>query len=348
MTTEQDYQIMAALESTYGVKATPTRTLEFVDETLDWEPTFVQGAGLKLGKTMDKSGRRALGKSAVGGDITIEALTKGNGWLYQAALGAGSSALIGGAGSAYQQLFTLGASDYLPSYTIQKGIPPLGGASLVPKTFLGMQCTGFELSAGNAGIPTIKFGWMGKDVDTASSLATAAYPTGVKELSFVNASLAVGGTLVLPTSTALATVSGSPLGTVNVRDVDFTWDNGLDTDGYNFGGGGKRSRPAAMGKRTGTGTMTAEFTDNMFEAAYLAQTDLSLVLTYALSSATDLISGSSYPALQLTIPELRLEGELAKSAGGGVVTQSIGFTALDGESAASPIYVAIVTAETAI
>lgn len=347
MTTEQDYQIMAALESSYGVKATPTRTVEFTEETFDWEPDFVQGAGLKYGKTMDLSSRRVLGKSAVGGDFTVEALTKGIGWAFQAALGAGSSTLIGGAGTAYQQLFQLGTSDYLPSYTIQKGIPPLGGGALVPKTFLGMQCSGFELVAGNAGIPTIKFTWAGKSVDTASSLATAAYPTGVKELSFVNASLVVGGVVTPPTATALGSSTGT-LGLVNVRDVDFTWDNGLDTNGYNFGGAGQRSRPAALGTRKGTGTMTAEFTDTGLEAAFLAQTDLGLVLTYALSSASDLISGSSYPALQLVLPELRLEGELAKSAGGDVVTQSIGFTALDGQVAASPVYVAIVTVETAI
>jgi len=45
---------------------------------------------------------------------------------------------------------------------------------------------------------------------------------------------------------------------------------------------------------------------------------------------------------------IRLDGELPKAVTDGVVTQEIGFTMLDGQVATHPIYVAIVTAETAI
>ena len=60
------------------------------------------------------------------------------------------------------------------------------------------------------------------------------------------------------------------------------------------------------------------------------------------------ITGAFYPTLEITIPVVRLDGELPKANGGEVVSQSMGFTALDGGVAAHPIYVAIVTAETAI
>lgn len=346
MTTELDYQIMAAVESTYGTKATPTRTVEYIEEDLDYVPEYVQGAGLRVGKRMDLSSRRALGKSSIAGSITTEALTKGLGWFFLAALGNGSSAQIGGT-AAYQQLFKPTTTDYLNSWTIQKALPPLGGGAAIPKTFLGMVCSGFEFSANGAGIPTIKFNWLGKDVDTASSAGTAAYPTGVKELAFINAQLVVGQTVTPPTATALGTSTGNR-GLVNVRDIDLTWDNGLDAEGFNFNGAGKRSRPNALGKRTLTGSFTAEFTDSGLESDYLLQADSGLLLTYALSSASDLIAGTSYPALQLCVPLIRLEGELAKSNGGDVITQAIGFTGLDGQVAADPFSVAIVTAETAI
>ena len=49
MTTMQDCSIGLAKETTYGTGVTPTKFPEFLDESLAWNPTFVQGAGMRVG-----------------------------------------------------------------------------------------------------------------------------------------------------------------------------------------------------------------------------------------------------------------------------------------------------------
>ncbi len=340
MTTQLDAQIMFKKEVTYGTPVTPDTTIEFNAEDLDHTITTAQGQSLRVSQRLDYSDRRVKVKEEAGGSFTVELMSKGNGKLIEAALG-GTSTLI--AGSAYQQLFVPTTTDYLSSYTIQKGIPPLGGAASFPMTLDGMVCSGFELSGVNAGIPTLKLNWMGRALATATALATAAYPTGLEEFSFIHGAVTVGGTITVPTTTVLG--SSNAASSVNVRDFTLTYDNALDTNGFNFGAAGKRSRKPALGRRKLTGSLTVEYDTNVLRDAWIAGTDLGLVLTF---QSTTLISGSSYPTFQITIPVMRLDGELPKVNGGDVVTQTVPFTVLDGRVATAPFYVAIVTAETTI
>lgn len=342
MTTQLDSQIGIKKESTYGTAVTVDSFLEFTDESLDWSPTQVQGAGMRVGQIADYADRRRIGREEVGGSITVETLTKGMGKLIEAAMGAdGQSNVVTGA--AYQQLFTPATSDPINSYTIQKGIPLRDGGAAQPMTFAGMVCSGFELTIPNGGLPTLTTNWVGKSVATGTALATASYATSVDQLSFVDGSITIGGSVTVPTTTALAS-GGTAV--ANIRSARITYDNGLDTEGFNLGGAGKRSRKPNLGKRSITGNIEAEFDAATLRDAWLNSTSLALVLTLQFPVA---ITGSTYPTLQVTIPVIRLEGELPKATQpGSVVTQSIDFTGLDGRVASAPIYVAIVTTETAI
>lgn len=341
MPTQLDAQIGYKKEAVFGTGVVVDQFVEFIEEDLTYVPEYAQGVGMRVGQRLNFSDRRVLVKEEVSGSFTVEGQSRGLGKLFEAALGGvGTSTLI--TGSAYQQLFTPTQNDFLDSYTIQKGVPPLGVGATNPHTFTGMVCSGFELTAANASIPTIKFNWMGRGLATATALAVASYPAGVEELSFIHGAVTIGGSVTVPTNTALATGGTA---TVNVRDINLTYDNGLDSDGFNFGSVGQRSRKPALGKRSLTGSMTVEYDSNVLRDAYINQTNLAIVLTFRTSTV---ISGANNPTLQITIPVVRLEGDVPIVAGGGVVTQSIDFTALDGRVAAHPLYVAIVTAETAI
>lgn len=338
MTTQQDAQIGFKKETTFKTAVTVDSFAEFVEEDFNWNPEFADAVGMRYGRRVKAADRRVLVKESSDGSFTQELLTKGHGKLFEAALGTGVSTVASGA--AYQQLFTPAVDDFLPSYTIQKGVPLLGGAGS-PMTFAGCVCSGFELTAGNAELPTIKWNWLGAAVSTATALATASYTSGTQLLSFVHGSLRVGGSVTVPTTTALA-VGGTTA--ANIRDISLTYENGLDENGW-FLGSAQRGRKPALGERSISGTMTAEYDSTVLRDAYLNQTDLALVLTFAHTTA---ITGAYYPTIQITIPNIRLDGELPKAAGGDVVTQSIDFTGLDNRTAAHPMYVAIVTAETAI
>jgi hypothetical protein len=342
MTTQLDGQLGFKVESTFGTGVVVDSFPEFNSAPFKANPVFVQGQGLRVGQRFNYGDRRVLVKKDVSGEFELDLLTKGNGKLIQAALGGtGTSTLI--AGTAYQQLFTPTTTDYLSSYTIQGGVVPEGGGAVQPHTFVGCLFTGFEITGGNASVPTIKFNWIGKDLVTATALATAAYPTGVEVLSFTGGSIGLGGTLTVPTTTALGTGTTA---TANIVDFSFSYDNALDSGGFNFGGGGLLSRRPALGRRTGSGKMTIEYTDNVLRDAWLAGTSLPLTVRYA---STTLISGSSYPTFQLSIPAIKLNGELPAVTNSATPVQvSIDFEVVDDRVATHPLYIAIVTSETAI
>ncbi|GAA1787891.1 phage tail tube protein [Agromyces lapidis] len=339
MTTQLDASVGFKKETTFGTYVAPDKFVEHISQEFAWEPEFSEGPAFRYGRRMQRADRRVKVKESVSGSVEVEATTKCLGALFEAALGAATSTVASGA--AYQQLFTPTATDPLPSYTIQTGVPLVGGGANQPVSYLGMVCSGFELSAQNGAVPTLKFNFVGKGADTAQSFATPSYPASYELLDFVGSSIRIGGSVTPPTTTALA--SGGTAA-ANVTDIDMTFENGLDDGGFYLGGSGKRGRKPVVGARTLTGTMTVEYDSNTLRDAFLNQTDLALVLKFAHPVA---ITGAFYPTLEITIPVIRLDGEVPKPSGDGVVTQSIGFTALEG-AAAHPIYVAIVTAETAI
>jgi hypothetical protein len=340
MTTQQDAAVGFKKETTYGTYVAPDKFVEFLSEEFAWEPTFHEGPAMRYGKRMLAGNRRVKTKEQVTGALEVEATTKGLGALFEAALGTATSTVASGA--AYQQLFTPTITDPLPSYTFQKGIPLVGGGAAQPQSFTGCVCSGFELTAANGAVPTLKFNWVGKTVDTAQTFVTPSYPAAYELLTFVGGSIRIGGSVTPPTTTALA--SGGTAA-ANVTDIDMTFENGLDEGGFFLGGSGQRGRKPVVGLRALTGTITAEYDSNTLRDAFLAQTDLALVLKFAHPTV---ITGAYYPTLEITIPVVRLDGELPKANAGEVITQEIGFTAVDGQSAAHPVYVAIVTAETAI
>lgn len=341
MTTQIDSSITVKKETVFGTPVTVDTSYSVLAEDLTYIPTYVQGAGKRYGSRVAAAASRVLGKEEVGGSFTVEADTKGLGKLFEAAIGVGTSTLI--SGTSYQQLFTPLVDDFLPSYTIQKGVPPIGGGVSSPHTFAGMVCSGFEMAADNAGIPTIKFNWVGKSLATGTAFVAPSYLSGQSLFSFVNGSVRIGGAVTVPSTTVLA--SGGTAA-ANVRSFDLNYENGLDTEGFNFGATGQRSRKPVIGERMITGNLEVEYDSNTLRDAYIAQTDLALVLTFATTTA---ISGANFPTLQITIPDIRLEGGVPNgNLDGSPIVQSIDFTTLDGRVAAHPFYLAIVTPETAI
>ncbi|HEY3434967.1 MAG TPA: phage tail tube protein [Solirubrobacterales bacterium] len=342
MTTQLDCSIGLAAESTYGTGVTPTRFLEFLSEGLDANIEFSQGEGMRVGSRVPRADRRDIAKFAPGGPIELEACTSGLGLLLNAAFGAQTNTLVP-TSTAYQQVHTPTNTDPLNSYTIQKGIPPVGGGATLAHTFVGAVCDSIEFSADAGDIVKIVTEWLAKDILTATAYAAPSYPANLRLFTFVHGGIFINnGTLTVPTTTALGSITGSALANINKFSVK--WSNNLDTQGFNLGGAGKRSRKNVVGAGSVEGSVTAEFSDATLRDAYLANSNLSMVLTF---TRPEVINASVYPVLQIIIPAVRLEGELPKSNAGGVITQSINFTGLDNLTNA-PIYVVYRTADTAL
>jgi hypothetical protein len=209
-------------------------------------------------------------------------------------------------------------------------------------TFLGAVCTSGEFSASNSDIVKLKTSWDAKEVKTDVAYAAPSYVVGGELFHFAQGAITIGGSQTPPTATALAT-GGTVAATI--EDFSVSFDNKIDDGGFTLGAGGKRARKPVVGLADAKGKVTAEYADTVLRDAYLNQTPLGLTLTFL---STTVIGTSARYALQFHFPDIRLEGELPKSAGGSPVKQSIDFTVLDGLAAGSPIYVALVTTDATI
>lgn len=330
----QDASIGIAKESVYKTGVTPTRWLEFTDESLGWDKTIVQGQGLRAGSDVARSARRVIPTAQGSGDFTVEAISKGMGVLWEACLGSNTSTNV--SGSTYQQVATFGA---LPSYTIQKGTVEAGG-TVDAVTFLGCMVSSWTLDFPNANLVTLKPTWDIGDLTTATSYTTpSAYPPATAAL-FHHASATISsGTLTAPTTTALA--SGTTT-LANVRGGSVTVNNNLAADRFNADGTGRKQKPIA-GLREITGSLTVEYDSTTMRDAMLAETPMSLILKWegeALSSGV--------ATLQVVIPEIKLDGPLPTTGGPELVTTDYSFAGLDNLTAAKALWVVARTSDTAV
>ena len=341
MTTQLDASIGIAKETTFGTAVTVDRFYEFLDEKFEWKPTFVQGAGLRVGARLARNDRRKLGKSEAEGELNIEAVSKGMGRILEAVFGSVTNTQIA-AGPGYQQNHTLNTTDPLPSYTIQKGTPPIGGGTTQALTFTGAICSSIEFSCSTGDILQIKTKWAARDVVSNIAYAAPSYPASPELFTFVDAAITLGGTVTQPTTTALAT-GGTAV--ANITDWQLSVDNKIDDGGFTLGGAGKRTRKQVSGLAEVKGKITAEYTDNTLRDAYLNQTPLAMVVTFQSSVA---ITAGVFPTLQFVIPLIKLEGDLPNANGGKPITQSIDYTVLDPSTGSAPITVVYRTADTTV
>lgn len=341
MTTQLDCSLGFKKETAYGTPIVVDRFPEFIDESLAWKPSFAQGAGLRVGARLARSARRKLTKDESGGDINVELVTKGMGFLLEALLGSGTSTQIGTT-TGYQQLFSL-TKGLLPSYTIQKGIPPVGGGATTALTFHGGICASGELTASAGEIVKLKTAWDAREVKRDVAYAAPSYAVAPELYTFVDGAIAIGGTVTPPTATAAATGGTAA---ANITEFSLSIDNKIDSGGWTFGAGGKRGRRPVIGLAEAKGKITAEFDSTFLQNAYLDQTPLSMLLTF---TAKQEISAGVPAMFQVYIDDIRLDGELPKSNGGDVITQSIDFVVLDALKAGTePLSVVYRTTDTTI
>jgi hypothetical protein len=340
VTTQLDASIGLVKEATYGTTTTVTHWPEFLTESLEYKFDIKEAAGFRAGSRVQRLERRVIGTQWAEGDIELELAAKGCGIFLEALLGTSSSSAL--TAPAFQQNFSLIASDPVNSYTIQKGIPLLGGGAVQPHTFSGAVCTKGEITSAQGEVVKLKTSWNAQKVDTTTPYAAPSYIAGNEVFYFSEGAIVVGGSITAPTATTLATGGTS---VADITDFSLSIDHKLDAKGFTYGGGGKQSRRPALGLANVSGKMTAEFDSTVMRDAYLNQTTLGVVLTF--TSATQLAT-SIFNTFQIYIPAIRTNGDLP-NATQGVVKQSIDFDVRDGGSGTAGALTAILrTLDTAV
>jgi hypothetical protein len=327
MTTPQDCSVGLGVESVYGTAVARTRWFEFLDESFNFVKNVKQGVGLRVGSRVARSGRRVVASAEGSGDLTIEAVTKGLGLLWQLGLGSGTSTLV--SAGLYQQVFTLG--DVMPSATIQKGIPRADG-TVDAYTFTGCMVESLTIDCPNADNVKVKTSWNAKDMTTGTAYTAPSYATGPSVFTFAHGAV-YSGALTAPTATALGSAA-TPV--ASIRSGSITIKHNLKTDRYNCGGGGRKEKPFA-GIREISGSLVAEYADAAFRDAIVNDTSMTLVKTFTAGA----------DVLQIVIPDVRFDGDIVK-ASTDLAMQDIKWTGLDGLTAAQPIWIVCRTADTAL
>lgn len=337
-------------ESTYGTGVTVDRWIEYTAEELTQHNEYVDSDGLRVGGIGVDLSRRILGKVVADGTIETEVVTRGFGTLWSACLGTSTSNLR--SGSIYQQRHTPATSDQATPFTVQKGVVEIGGGTVRAHTFLGGCVDSWKLSAKAGEALMLEVDWLFKEMVTATAYASPSYAASARTLGFPHLAVHIGvngsHALTVPTTTALGSTTASSTPYLNINSIEFAGKNNLDSEGYNSGGAGKRTRAPAFGRREFSGSLTAEFDATSgvtMRDYYLNQSDLHMVATF--TSDQDNIAGSgTFAALQVVLPSIRLEGSVPTANGDEVVQTDIPFTA--GRNSNQTIYVVCVTADTAL
>ena len=342
-------QVGTVAESTYGTPVTVTRFYEFLSENFVYNPTWLDGMGLKAGQQFNRATRTVVSQFDVNGDLTMEhtsgeaatAIADSMGFWWKYALGSAFTTPTIVSSTAYQQIHTPGskAGQFL---TCQVGRPQISGVTVQPFTYTGVKVTDWEFSCTDAQIAQLKLTMDGQTELTSTGLAAASYPTPNGLFSFANAStFTIGGTAT--TSSGLTSVAaGSAIGS-RVTGITITGSNPMKVDRYGLGNSGLKGEPIENAIPTITGTMTTEFFSrtelyDVFKGA--GTTVLQLDFTKFDSAGNDAagaLGGANPYRLSFIFPSVRFKTAAVNVTSPDVLPQSIGFQAYDDGGGSNPV-----------
>ena len=321
-------QLGLAQSSTFGTYQTPTRFLEFVEESLEYNIERVESPGLRSNNRVLRTDRYAPGQKRVEGSVTLEPSTKGYGLVLKHALGSASIATPSGATLARLHTHTLG-DIFGTSLTVQVGRPDTSG-TVQPFSFLGMRVDTLSLSNAVDELLVCEVGFVGQEQTTAQALATAVYPTTGSAAAYEQFYWTQG----------VISVAGSPVAIVS--DFQIEVNNTLKSDRY-FLGGATMSEPILAGMTEITGSITAEFDSLTALNRFVNNDQVALSAKWTAATA---IESTTFPYVEVTIPKVRFDSGSPTVGGPDVLTVELAFKALnDGTNA--PITIDYMTSDTA-
>lgn len=340
-----DSSLTVAKESAtgYGTYVTTTKAIEFADL-----PPFAENKERVKSKTLRSGGRFGLAAASpvvfknYSTDLTVEARAKGQGVLWEMALGSAVSTLV--STGLYQQVFKM--ADVLPSYTMQLGLPmfnPATGAWTVNAfTYGGVMASGWELSLSNGGVLELKLSLTARERrDNVAYVDPAAlYPAAVLPYHFGSACI-YSGVIAEPTATGLIATAGlTAVG--NVVSAGLKVENSLSTGTKRLCATGLQARPFS-GKPVGSGTLVVDYVSTAWTDAIASDAPVSLVMDFLGNSAD-----ATVDHLQVLIQDLRIKDGMPTPNDGQPLQQSLSFDLFDKTGQTSPIIVVQRTADSAI
>lgn len=301
-----DSQLGAKKETTYGTRVVPDKFFEFESESLSLDKNFINSRQLGAGSTFQSSSRRAATTRQGGGEISMEAVTKGMGFWFDLLHANAVTPVQQAATAAYLQTHNIGTTSQTKSATIQVGRPSTDG-TVRPFDYLGCMVTEYGFSWDIDDFLKFSATLDAQDEKTDQTLATRTLPTALASFNFTQGTLSIAGS--------------------NVADVgagSLTGGQPLKTDRFYLGATGLKAKPIQNDFATASGTLNADFTDLTHYARFTAGTIASVVLTFTGA----VIEGAHSFYIKITMAACGFNGETPNVGGPDVLSQSIPFVAL--------------------
>jgi hypothetical protein len=297
-----DHQLGIIPEVTYGTPLTPTTFIELdMDATKhSWDPKVIQGSGMQVGDGgFDRASRSVAVIGQGSGEIHADYQSRGFGQLINSFFGNGVSTLI--SGTTYQQLFTSALTGaLLPARTVELGVVRADAAGTVDAyRYAGVTMPKLTIECATGDICKFTGEFDAKSQVRTTSPATATYPAGMTTpYHFGQAVMTVGGTIVVPTATTLAT-GGTAV--TNARNFTYVLDNQADVDDWALGA--TRNQPR-VAKRVGTLQIEARYDDAVYDDLLVNHTTTSVGITFTKTSEA---LSTGFATLQLIFPACKFD-----------------------------------------
>lgn len=315
-------QVGFVSEVTPGTAVTVTNFPEFNSEDVNYQKGILQGQGIHAGGLYDRSGRRVVSTVGAGGSITMDHATKKFNLFWKHMLGGTPTFTQQGVTTAYIGRHQPGTTDGT-SFTYQKGVPQTDG-TVRPFTFNGGKILDWTLSCSTEEILQLALTMDFWNVVTATSLATASYPTGNEVFNFSQCALKLGGTA--STASSVVSISGGSNATTLFSGFSLTGSTSRATERRGLGNAGVKSEQLENGYRSLSGSLDGEFTSRTeIWDVMKADTATPMQITFTGSN----IASTYYNTLDIILPAVKFDTADVSIGGPDIVTQSVPFAVLD-------------------
>lgn len=258
-----------AKETTWATATTTgMRFREFTSESMELETENIQSEGIDAGNlAMRRDMEARVVTRQAAGDVEFDMPTKGAGLWWQSMIGswaASAPTQLPTVSGVYRQIHVMdpiGAAE--SSLTIQKGVPGTDG-TIIPFTYNGCVCTGWEVGAKVGEFLHAKVSYDAQDERTPASLPNAGLAAATVVLPgqdgglfhFAQGTAYTGATVSL-TSGIWSVDSAAALS--NVTEFSIKQDIPRRTDRIFIGTNGLKAQQIPNGKREGSGSLSQEF-----------------------------------------------------------------------------------------
>lgn len=320
-----DHQLGIVDEVTYGTLVTPTKFFEYNTEAISEAEGRTEGDPLRSATFAQRNDRFTPWFSGAAGNVQLDVMTKGFGYLLKHMLGAVATT---GPTETTVYTHTGTVSDLIGDmFTLQLNRPFHPTGTNQPFAYLGGKVTKWTLSNSVDGNLVCDLELDFQNVDTATALATASYPSGMENLTWAGGVVSIGGSAY------------------DITEFSCSWDNAANVDRRYIRGNTLKKEPI-NGRRMGEFSLSADF-DSMTQRnrAHAATRSAALAQIIGTWTGPTLLGSTIFPNLKVTIPAARFDSWTAAAAdSSGQISQELtGVMRYDGS--ASPVTLAYQSAD---